>query len=225
MSALVQWFGIAESIGIFSFGVNAAMLAQARGYSALGIVLVTAASAMGGSTVRDLLLGPEAQPFLWARSPALLLSTLSFAFLFALLHPVQRLVSRRDFWIKEIAEALAFASLTALGAAKATNLLAPVVQPNAWGWISLPLLGAVIGMIGSTAGLILRDILLGRTPTVLEKGAGLLEPVLAAALVVSVLLAAGVDQPIAVLGGFLVALAIRGRRIWRNRPSLAGAIA
>ncbi len=225
MSALVQWFGVAESIGIFSFGVNAAMLAHARGYSALGIVLVTAASAMGGSTVRDLLLGPEAQPFLWARSPALLLSTLSAAWLFAVLNPVQRLISRRDYWIKETAEALAFASLTALGAAKATNLLAAVVQPNAWGWISLPLLAAVVGMIGSTAGLILRDFLLGRTPTILEKGAGLLEPVLAAALVVAVLLAAGVFQSFAVLAGFLVALAIRGRRVWRNRPSLAGAFA
>jgi uncharacterized membrane protein YeiH len=225
VSAFIHWFGIAESIGIFSLGVNAAMLAQARGYSALGIVLVTAASAMGGSTVRDILLGPEAQPFVWARSPALLLTTLTFAYLFALLHPVQKLISKRDYWIKETAEALAFASLTALGAAKATTLLAPVVEPNAWGWIALPLLAAVIGMIGSTAGLILRDVLLGRSPVVVEKGAGTLEPVLAAALAVAILIAAGVAQPIAVLAGFLIALMMRGMRIWRNRPVRAGALA
>jgi uncharacterized membrane protein YeiH len=219
MEPLVLWFGAAEALGIFSFGVNAAILAQARRLSPLGVVLVTAASAMGGSTVRDLMLGPDAQPFVWARNPALLLSTLSFAFLFALFHPVQKLISRRDYYIKEVAEALAFASLTALGAAKATTLLAPVVEPNAWGWIALPMLAAVVGMIGSTAGLILRDMLLGKTPALLEKGAGLLEPVLATALVVAVLIAADVLRPVAILAGFLLALAIRGTRIWRHRPT------
>lgn len=223
MSGLVQWFGLAESLGIFSFGVNAAILAHARGYSALGVVLVTAASAMGGSTVRDLLLGPEALPFVWAKNPALLLATLSFALAFALFKPVQGVISRRDYYMKETSEALAFASLTALGAAKATQLLAPVVEPNAWGWIALPMLAAVVGMIGSTTGLILRDLLLGRTPVVLEKGAGLLEPVLATALTVAVLIAADIDGQIAVLAGFLVALLIRMRRIWAGRPVRAGA--
>jgi uncharacterized membrane protein YeiH len=216
---LIPWFGAAEALGIFSFGVNAAILAQARGYSPLGVVLVTAASAMGGSTVRDLLLGPEAFPFVWARNPALLLATLSFALLFALFHPVRQIIDRRDYYLKESAEALAFASLTALGAAKATTLLAPIVEPNAWGWISLPMLAAVVGMIGGTAGLILRDVLLDRTPVVLEQGAGLIEPVLATALLVAILIAADVERPIAVLAGFILAMVIRGRRIWRNRPS------
>jgi uncharacterized membrane protein YeiH len=108
--------------------------------------------------------------------------------------------------------------LTALGAAKATLLLMPVVPGGLWGGIALPMLAVVIGMIGSTAGLLLRDLLLGETPAVLKKGAGLLEPVLATAVIVATLLAAGAPKPWAVLAGFVVALAIRVPRIWATRP-------
>jgi uncharacterized membrane protein YeiH len=212
------WFTVAESLGIFSFGVNAVILAHNRGYSALGTVLVTAASAMGGSTVRDLLLGPAAQPFVWATAPSLLLLTLSFALLYALFAPVRAVIDRRDHFVRQTSEALAFASLTALGAAKATLLLMPVVPGGLWGGIALPMLAVVIGMIGSTAGLLLRDLLLGETPTVLKKGAGLLEPVLATAVVVATLLSIGLPKPWAVLAGFLIALAVRLPRIWATRP-------
>jgi uncharacterized membrane protein YeiH len=214
----LPWFTLMESLGIFSFGVNAVILAFNRGYSPLGVALVTAASAMGGSTVRDLLLGPAAQPFVWAVAPSLLLVTLSFALCYALFARVRAVIDRRDHFVREASEALAFASLTALGAAKATLLLMPVVPSELWGGAALPMLATVVGMIGSTAGLLLRDILLGETPTVLQKGAGLLEPVLATAIVVAALLAAGVPKPWAILAGFLMALAIRVPRIWITRP-------
>jgi uncharacterized membrane protein YeiH len=214
----LPWFTVAESLGIFSFGVNTMILSVGRGYSPLGTVLVTAASAMGGSTVRDLLLGPAAQPFVWAAAPSLLLITLSFALIYALFAPVRSLIGRRDHFVRQISEALAFASLTALGAAKATLSLLPVVPFGLWGGAALPMLATVVGMIGSTAGLLLRDILLGETPTVLKQGAGLLEPVLATAIVVAALLAAGVPKPWAVFAGFLIALAIRLPRIWATRP-------
>lgn len=223
MADPIAWFAAAESLGIFSFGVNAAILAHGRGCSPLGVVLVTAASAMGGSTVRDLLLGPAALPFVWARSPALLLATLTCALAYALLAPVRSVLDRRDFYIKEGAEALAFASLTALGAAKATTLLAPVVPASEWAGLALPMLATVVGMIGSSAGLILRDLLLGERPAALVAGAGVLEPVLAGALAVSLLLAAGVPRPLAVLAGFLAALALRLPGVWRRRPAHRGA--
>lgn len=224
MANELPWFTIVESLGIFSFGVNAVILAFNRGYSALGTVLVTAASAMGGSTVRDLLLGPAAQPFVWAQAPSLLLITLSFALFYAVFAPVRAVIDRRDYLVRQTSEVLAFASLTALGAAKATELLMPVVPNGLWGGAALPMLAAVIGMIGSTAGLLLRDLLLGETPAVLMKGAGLLEPVLATALTVAALLAAGVPRPWAVLGGFLVSIAMRGPRIWANRPQRQKAV-
>lgn len=214
----LPWFTLMESLGIFSFGVNAVILAFNRGYSPLGVVLVTAASAMGGSTVRDLLLGPAAQPFVWAAAPSLLLVTLSFAICYALFAPVRTVIDRRDHFVRQTSEALAFASLTALSAAKATTLLMPVVPSGLWGGTALPMLATVVGMIGSTAGLLLRDLLLGGTPSVLQKGVGLLEPVLATAIVVAALLAAGSPKPWAVLAGFLVALAIRVPRIWTTRP-------
>jgi uncharacterized membrane protein YeiH len=218
MASEFPWFTVVESLGIFSFGVNAVILAFNRGCSALGTVLVTAASAMGGSTVRDLLLGPAAQPFVWATAPSLLLITLSFALTYALFEPVRTVIDKRDHFVRQTSEALAFASLTALGAAKATLLLMPVVPGGLWGGIALPMLAVVVGMIGSTAGMLLRDLLLGETPAVLKKGAGLLEPVLATAIVVAVLLAIGLPKPWAVFAGFLVALAIRFPRIWATRP-------
>lgn len=222
MADPIAWFAAAETLGIFSFGVNAAILAHGKGCSPLGVVLVTAASAMGGSTVRDLLLGPAALPFVWAKSPALLLGTLTCALGYGLFAPVRSVISRRDFYIKEGAEALAFASLTALGAAKATTLLAAVVPGSTWHGVALPILATVIGMIGSTAGLILRDLLLGERPAALTVGAGVLEPVLAGAVGASFLLAAGVDRPWAVLAGFLAALALRVPGAWRRRPVTGG---
>lgn len=223
MADATAWFAIAEALGIFSFGVNAAILAHGKGYSPLGVVLVTASSGMGGSTVRDLLLGPAALPFVWAKAPALLLITLLFSFLYASFAPVRSVISRRDFLIKETAEALAFSSLAAVGAAKATTLLSATVPPGVLGGLALPMLAAVIGMIGSTAGLVLRDLLLFQQPTSLSHGAGILEPALSAALTVAILLAWGIERPWAVLAGFLVALAVRAPVIWRRRPNAQGA--
>jgi uncharacterized membrane protein YeiH len=209
MSSFIAWFGFAESLGIFSLGVNAAILAHAKGYSPLGVVLVTAASAMGGSTVRDLLLGPAALPFVWAKAPALLLGTLMFSLAYALARPVRAAIARRNLVTKEAAETLAIASLTALGAAKATTLLAPVVPAAEWNGLALPMLASVVGMIGGSSGLILRDLLLGEPPSPLAAGAGLLEPILAGALCCSAMLAFGVERPWAVLCGFLLAFALR----------------
>jgi uncharacterized membrane protein YeiH len=219
----IAWFTAAEALGIFSFGVNAAIMAHGKGYSPLGVVLVTASSGMGGSTVRDLLLGPAALPFVWAKSPALLLITLVFSFLYASLAPVRMVISRRDFLIKEAAEALAFASLAAVGAAKATLLLSENVPADVLGGLALPMLAAVIGMIGSTAGLIVRDLLLFQQPSLLKGGSGVLEPALGAAFTVALLLSWGIEQPWAVLAGFMIALAVRAPVIWRRRPSVQGA--
>lgn len=223
MADAIAWFAAAESLGIFSLGVNAAILAHGKGYAPLGVVLVTASSAMGGSTVRDLLLGPAALPFVWAKSPALLLLTLIFSFLYASLAPVRSVISRRDFFLRETAETLAFASLAAAGAAKATSLLSETVPSDVLGGLGLPMLAAVIGMIGSTAGLLLRDLMLFQQPGMLKGGSGVLEPAAAAAFLVALLLSWGIERPWAVLAGFLIALAVRAPVVWRRRPNVQGA--
>lgn len=224
MSAPVQMFAILEFVGIVSFAVNAMMLASDRNYSVLGVALVTSATAIGGSTVRDLLLGPSAQPFPWVLNPSVPLFCILLALLYAAAPRVAETFGRRDYWLKEIAEAVALGSLSSAGAAKAFAVLAPL-DPQSTTGLGLPLLAILVGVIGTSAGLVIRDLLLHRAPVVLQRGTGLLEAILAGALPTAALLALGADKPWAVLAGFLAAFLVRLTHVVRNRPQTKAATA
>lgn len=217
MDLTLHLFKTLEFVGIFSFAVNAMILAGGRGYSVLGVMLVTAATAIGGSTVRDLLLGPAAQPFGWVAAPGVPLVCLAAATAYGMAPSFAGLLQARDYWVKESAELLALASLAAAGTAKAHQILGPTVPDGLTG-LAHPLLAALVGTIGTSAGLVIRDLMLGRAPVVLQSGTGLLEAIVAGALSVAAAMSLGAERAWALLLGFLAAALVRAVHVWRNRP-------
>ncbi len=218
MRAGPLWFLLIETLGILSFAINAMIVARAKSLSTLGIFTCAFATALGGGTLRDILLGPQAQPFFWVAFPFYIVAIFVLAVAYANLEPLRGLIGKRHYLVKETAELIALASLGGLGAAKAFNLLSPVVAGGVWGGAQLLILCAFFGAMSAAFGSILRDILLNEFPAALKPGVWTLEALfIGSALLVSLRMA-GVPAPWALLAGFLTVIAIRAPIIISRRP-------
>jgi uncharacterized membrane protein YeiH len=213
-----EWFIWVETLGILSFAINAMIVARAKGLSTLGIFTCAFATALGGGTLRDILLGPAAQPFFWVAFPFYIVAIFAVALAYANLSVLQTLIGKRDYWIKETAELLALASLGALGAAKAYTLLSPGMTPGLIGATQLVVLGAFFGAMSAAFGSILRDVLLNEFPAALKPGIGTLEALFIGSALLVALRLGGVPAPWALLAGFLLIIAIRAPKLIAKRP-------
>jgi uncharacterized membrane protein YeiH len=213
-----EWFIYVETVGILSFAINAMIVAHGKKLSALGIFVCAFATALGGGTLRDLLLGPAAQPFFWIAFPFYIVAIFALAMSYAHLGLIRDLIGRRDYIIKETAELVALASLGALGAAKAYNILSPAIAPTGWGLAQLLIICAFLGAVSAAFGSILRDMLLNEFPAALRPGVWTLEALFIGSGVLALARLAGISAPFALLAGFLVVIAIRAPIIIAKRP-------
>jgi uncharacterized membrane protein YeiH len=219
MRAGPDWFIWIETLGILSFAINAMIVARAKNLSTLGVFTCAFAAALGGGTLRDILLGPAAQPFFWVAFPFYIVAIFAVAVAYANLGVLQRLIGKRDYWVKETAELLALASLGALGAAKTYTLLSPAIGDSMLGATQMVILGAFLGAMSAAFGSILRDVLLNEFPAALKTGVGVLEALFIGSAVLVLLRIIGAPQPWALLAGFLIIIAIRAPVIWAKRPT------
>jgi uncharacterized membrane protein YeiH len=213
-----EWFIYLETLGILSFAINAMIVAHGKNLSTLGIFTCAFATALGGGTLRDMLLGASAQPFFWIAFPFYIVAIFGLAVAYANLGFVREIIQRRDFVIKETAELLALASLGALGAAKAFNILSSGMPQTSLGAIQLVILSAFMGAVSAAFGSILRDVLLNEFPGALKQGVWTLEALFIGSAALAVLRLMGLSAPWALLAGFLVVLAIRVPVIISKRP-------
>lgn len=202
------WFIAIETLGIISFAINAMIVAKGRNLSTLGVFLCAALTALGGGTLRDLLLGPEALPFFWAAFPFYLVTIFAISFAYANLQGLRDAIGKRDVLIKESAEAIALASLGSLGAAKTFNIVGPG-DGSLLSAAHLLILCASLGATSAAFGGILRDVVLNEFPAVLRPGVWMLEALFIGCLLLALLRMGGVPGPWALLWGFLVVLGIR----------------
>jgi uncharacterized membrane protein YeiH len=217
------WFILVETLGILSFAINAMIVAKAKNLSTLGVFTCAFAAALGGGTLRDILLGPAAQPFFWVAFPFYIVAIFAIAVAYANIEPIRTAIGRRDYVVKETAELLALASLGALGAAKAFTILSPTIGDGPMGAVQMLILGAFFGAMGAAFGSILRDVLLNEFPGALKPGVWTLEALFIGSVVLIALRLVDVAQPWAVLAGFLVTIAIRVPIILSKRPKPAKA--
>jgi uncharacterized membrane protein YeiH len=204
-------FILIETIGILSFAINAMIVAKGKNVSTLGVFFCAALAALGGGTLRDMLLGPQALPFFWVAFPFYIVAIFAVSVAYANLTVIQNLIGKRDVFIKESAEAIALASLGALGAAKAYNLLSPTTGDGLLGMAHLFVLCAMMGAISAAFGGILRDIVLNEFPGALKPGVWVLEALFIGSLVLVAARLMGVPPAWALLAGFAVTLIIRAR--------------
>lgn len=149
----VDLFRVAEVSGIIAFAVSGGYAAVRAHMDWLGVVVLGVVVAVGGGTLRDLLLGIH--PAWWVREPGDLLVALVTAVI-VIVVATWRPQSEPDSWRMVLyADAVGLAAFTVTGASIA---LAQDVRP----WIAV-----FFGVITGTGGGVIRDVLVRRKPLIL----------------------------------------------------------
>lgn len=143
--------GILDFVGVAVFAVSGALAAGRKNLDLLGVVVIATVAAIGGGTVRDVLLD---RPVFWILQPVYLyvilgasLSTIVYTSRFS---PPDRLLA--------IADALGLALFTISGAQIAEGLEHKGVV--------VVLMGTLTGVAGGA----MRDVLVAEIPLILRKG-------------------------------------------------------
>ena len=183
---------ILEHLGLFVAAITGVLAARGKGVDLFGVLVLALATAFGGGTTRDLLVGDL--PVVWLRSPWYLVNATSVAVLTFVVCRFRALPERALL----VADAFALALFTMIGAQKGQlmHFSAPVV--------------VLLGVVTGVAGGILRDMLLGTVPMVFRPEIRLYATAaLCGAIVFVVLNVCGVVGPLAVTIGALVVLLLR----------------
>lgn len=156
-----------DLLGTLAFALSGAIAARQRGLDLFGIVTVAFCVACGGGIVRDVCLGavPAAGlvdiRYLSIAIAASLLTILAFPTVQKITQPVQ------------FFDALGLGFFAVAGAHKA------------WLYTGNPQLAVMMGVLSAVGGGVIRDILLNRTPQILEKEIYALAALLAAVIQVA----------------------------------------
>ena len=143
---------ILDLIGIAVFAISGALAAGRRRLDLIGVVVLAAVTAIGGGTIRDVLL--ERRPIFWLVDP----SYLTVIVLSALGTLLYTRWARVPWQTLAVADALGLALFSVAGAQIAEKAGLPAG--------ACVLLGAVTG----AAGGVIRDVLTAQIPMVLQRG-------------------------------------------------------
>ena len=179
-----------QFLGVAAFAASGAIAAIRKRMDLIGIAVLATVTAVGGGTIRDLLLD---RPIFWVRYPAYIGACLGAAAL---------VVIWMRFWRPPestlgIADALGL-GLFAIGGAQAAR------QTDA-----APIIIVVMGAITGVAGGVIRDMLSAEIPVVFKQG-----ELYASAAIVGVtgylgLMWMGVSEPVSALIGMVAVVTIR----------------
>lgn len=158
-----RWWVAADLAGVAVFAASGALAAMSAGLDLLGVVVIASVTAIGGGTVRDVLLGRY--PVFWMRETAclwviLLATAVTVLAAQALPAPV---AAPRDAMahalarVLPVADALGLAVFALTGARLALQAGCPA------------LVTLFMGTLTGTGGGVVRDLLTGRVPMILQK--------------------------------------------------------
>lgn len=189
---------VIDLVGIAVFAISGALAAGRKSLDLLGVLVLATVTAVGGGTLRDLLLGRL--PIFWLTDPSYLLVILVSAL---------ATVAWAGRWrvpetALQVADALGLALFSVAGAQIAMSRGLPVA--------SCVLLGTVTG----AAGGMVRDILSAEVPLVLRKGNLYASAAIAGTLLYAALERAGVADPLPAFAGMALIAALRLVAIWRG---------
>ena len=182
-------FQLLDYSGVAVFAVSGALAASRKKLDVLGVIVIATVTAIGGGTIRDVLLD---RPVFWIAQPAYLyvilaaaLATIAYTRRFS---PPDRALA--------VADALGMALFTILGAQIAEGL-------EHTGAVVV-LMGALTGVAGGA----LRDVLSAEIPLILRKGQ-IYATAAIAGVVLYLLLQYAIDREHAALAGMACIAAIR----------------
>ena len=187
MENLLYWVGLA------AVAVNAltgVLDAGRKNMDLVGVVMVGSATALGGGTVRDLLLD---RPVFWISDQTYLVAAFATTLLVFFLVRGLRLPQR----LFLVPDAIGLALFTIVGTQVALEWHAP--------WLAASLLGVITGVVGG----VLRDVLCNDVPLVFVRGELYASAAWAGALALIGLQALDVSPVVAAWSGMAVVLALR----------------
>jgi uncharacterized membrane protein YeiH len=187
---------VLDLIGVAVFAVSGALAAGRRRLDLVGVVVLAAVTAVGGGTVRDLLL--DRHPIFWLADWRYLA-----VIILAALSTVLYVRHARVPWVTlDVADALGLALFSIAGTQVAERAGMPA--------ISCVLLGAVTGAAGGA----LRDVLTAQVPLVLQRGSLYATAAIAGTSLYVILARIGLARPSAALAGMAVVAGLRLAAIW-----------
>ncbi len=196
MNSLAQWLDL---LGVAANAIAGALVAGRRQFDWLGVAVIAGVTAIGGGTVRDVLLD---RPVFWIANPAYLQATLA-ATVFTLLYARKRRIPER---VLETSDALGLALFGIAGARIAQSLGHDGV------------IAVVMGVITGAFGGLLRDVLCNDVPMVLRQGQFYATAIIAGCSLYIGLTALAIDADIAAAVGMLAIFALRVAAIvWNLR--------
>ena len=141
---------VLEFLGTFAFAISGIRHAAAKHFDWFGGYVCGVAVAIGGGTIRDVMLGTS--PF-WTTNPFYLLCT-AFALLFVIVCR-KHLERLKNAWF--VFDTLGLALFTIAGIQKSIAFGQPY-------WVAI-----IMGCITGAAGAVIRDILLNNEPVIFQK--------------------------------------------------------
>ena len=182
------------------FAISGVMVAARKEFDLLGIAVIATVTAIGGGTIRDLLL--DRHPVFWIREPTYLLVILSAAAL-TLLYARFRKPPRISLLI---ADALGLALFTISGA--------QIAEERKLSGIIVVIMGTMTGCAGG----LLRDVLSAEVPLVLRQADLYATAAIVGATAYLLLQAAGLEHTFAALVGMATIVMLRLAAIlWKLR--------
>ena len=187
---------VLDLIGVAVFAISGALAAGRRRLDLIGVLVLAAVTAVGGGTVRDLLL--DRHPIFWL-ADARYLVVIIVAALATILYVRWARVPGVTL---DVADALGLALFSIAGTQVAEGTGLPA--------LSCVLLGVVTGSAGGA----IRDVLTAQVPAVLRQGSLYASAAIAGTSLYMVLARLGVARSTAALAGMAVIAGLRLAAIW-----------
>lgn len=176
---------------VLIFALTGALVASRAQLDPVGFIFMAALTAVGGGTLRDLILNREA--VFWVAEPSYVLLAAGAALVvFWTAHLIESRYSLLV-WLDSVALAVAVAA----GAGVALELGSP------------PVIVVIMGIVTGTFGGLMRDVVGNEVPLVLKQGELYLTAAFGGALVAVLLVWAGAPRPVALLACALVVWVLR----------------
>lgn len=197
---LTSTLRVLEIIGVLAFAASGLIEAARKKFDIFGVVLIAFIAAFGGGTLRDILL--DRRPFFWVENQAILWLVIGVALLAPFFFRARHIefTSRAMDW----PDAIGLGLFTTSGAQIALDAGCS------------PLIAAVMAVVSTVFGGILRDVLVSEIPRALHDHQPYAVMAFAGAWVLWALEAAHIDTLLAVLLTSGVVVAVRFVAIWFN---------
>lgn len=182
---------VLDFVGVAVFAVSGALAAGRKQLDLLGVIVLALVTAIGGGTIRDLLLGRN--PIFWLANGAYI-EVIAASALLTVAYARWR---RPPHSALLVADALGLALFSITGAQIAEHTGLPAVS------------GIVLGTITGSAGGVVRDVLSAEIPLILRRGNLYATAAIAGTATYFILEGLGVARPLPALIGMLVIAGLR----------------